>query len=67
MALGAGKPRMALCPAEADLLASALLARKAKSVRVRKGGLRQARDRVGGPLASKEHQRKLWRPFAPGC
>jgi hypothetical protein len=35
---------MALCRAEADLLASAVLARKAQSVRVRRGGFRQARE-----------------------
>jgi hypothetical protein len=66
MALGAGKPGMALCRGEADLFASALLSRKAIRFEY-VGGLRQARDRVGGLLACEEHQRKLWRPFALGC
>jgi hypothetical protein len=45
MGLGAGKPRMALCRSEADLLASALLPRKAS--RFEYGGADFAKLAIG--------------------
>jgi hypothetical protein len=62
MALGAGKPRMALCRAEADLLASPLLARKAGLFE--HGGAGSPSSRI--ELADCSLQRASTQAVAPG-